>query len=425
MELIVKYKVKKMVDTEIKEALSTLLKLADSHGVKSEQTARKVYSLLSLQLHPDRIDRIKKTHFKNASEKEAALINMTELFQELSNAEQSIKDLAEYKKGNLSDWAAEYGVTIDTLNENAKAKDSTERPEHLISTLISVAGRGKLDTVNRLLNTPGVVEHADADDNAALKWAASNGHLDVVKRLLEIKEVKNNAAVALKRAVAGSLDVVNCLLDIPEVNENAAAGKNTALRWAVECSKVDIVKRLLEIEVVKNNAAADFDLVKNVIEYSNVEIINSVLAIVSPDVKNNALEYLREKILGLKILSQDNTSQGIFLKKLLQIDLVNEIIISKLGSGKSDRKEGKELLEAKLNDDPQPNMETLESLREVLSNRMKKCPWKKYKWGRSKTYSLLKKVEELQSSESQDAPKAKKTGIKMFSRLGMKSKKSP
>jgi ankyrin repeat protein len=113
-----------------------------------------------------------------------------------------------------------------------------------------------------------------AQSNLALRYAARNGYLSIVDRLLQIPKVlefENNVfGIFYKRylnfktlhvdlnslegaATNGHINIVNRLLQIPGVFKNASASNNYALRKAAKHGHEAVVKRLLEIPGVKKH----------------------------------------------------------------------------------------------------------------------------------------------------------------------------
>ncbi|KAH0559934.1 hypothetical protein GP486_003549 [Trichoglossum hirsutum] len=126
------------------------------------------------------------------------------------------------------------------------------------------AGNGHEVVVQLLLERYGV--HPDSRDRmgwTALSWAAQNGHIKVVNRLLTAKADVNAAAgagggrTALQAAAGGGhLEVVNRLL-AANVDVNAAAAGNKgriALQAAAEGGHLDVVDRLLDADADVNAA---------------------------------------------------------------------------------------------------------------------------------------------------------------------------
>ena len=79
--------------------------------------------------------------------------------------------------------------------------------------------------------------------DSGLKWASYNGHIGVVKTLLENgADVHANNNYALKWASRnGHVEVVKTLL---ENGANVRANNNYALRWASENGHVEVVNLL-------------------------------------------------------------------------------------------------------------------------------------------------------------------------------------
>jgi surface antigen len=107
------------------------------------------------------------------------------------------------------------------------------------------AENGHLAVVERLLQDRRV--DPSAGDNYAVRLAAQNGHLAVVQRLLQDERVDpsacNNYAVRLA-AMNGHLVVVDRLLQDERVDPSA--GDNHAVEWAARYGHLAVVDRLLE-----------------------------------------------------------------------------------------------------------------------------------------------------------------------------------
>ena len=108
------------------------------------------------------------------------------------------------------------------------------------------------------------VNAADRIGNTALAWAALRGQEEVVKLLLEQKDINPNEAGTgdgqtplLWAAESGHEGVVKILLEREDVNPNLADTEygRTALSWAAEERHEEIVKMLLEREDVNPNLA--------------------------------------------------------------------------------------------------------------------------------------------------------------------------
>ena len=148
-----------------------------------------------------------------------------------------------------------------TIFEEGHDFTLTERNDYQNwNALIVAATKGYLNLVNRLLEISEVRKNAAVEYNLALIMAAMNGQLEVVNRLLEIDAVMANAAAEDNEtlewvAMYGDLKVVNRLLKINEVRANTAVDDNQALRMAAFHGHLEVVNRLLEINEVSANAA--------------------------------------------------------------------------------------------------------------------------------------------------------------------------
>ena len=108
--------------------------------------------------------------------------------------------------------------------------------------LIKAIDEGDIVTLRRLIEN-GVDIHAN--DAYALRWAAQNGHFDVVKLLLDNgADIHAFCDYALGRAAEnGHFDVMKLLLDN---DADIHAGDNLALRSAAQNGHFDVVKLLLD-----------------------------------------------------------------------------------------------------------------------------------------------------------------------------------
>lgn len=106
------------------------------------------------------------------------------------------------------------------------------------------ASNGHLEIVKLLVTCPGVT--AAADSNYALRWASSNGHTEVVQFLLGCTGVDPAAESndAIQRACSnGNVDIVKILLRHPAVDPTA--NNNNALFEAASHGHYEVVKALL------------------------------------------------------------------------------------------------------------------------------------------------------------------------------------
>ncbi len=145
------------------------------------------------------------------------------------------------------------------------------------------AWKGHLDVVNRLLEDSNV--DPSANDNAAIRSAAENGHLGVVNRLLEHGVDPSAGERALIEAAGnGHLGVVNRLLDD---GVDPSANVNAAIRLAAWKGHLDVVNRLLEDSNV-DPSANDNAAIRSAAENGHLGVVNRLLDHgVDPSVNDN------------------------------------------------------------------------------------------------------------------------------------------
>ena len=134
-------------------------------------------------------------------------------------------------------------------------KENKENIDKMNKALIEASLNGHLDVVNRLLDCKEIEVNAQSYIGwTALFWASQNGHLDVVNRLLYYNKIQVNLQnkygdTALMQASAnGHLNVVNRLLDCKQIDTNLQDkyGK-TALDHASRVNgNLSVVNRLTE-----------------------------------------------------------------------------------------------------------------------------------------------------------------------------------
>ncbi len=144
----------------------------------------------------------------------------------------------------------------------ALLKKHNKVAEVVYAALRWAAKNGHQEVVKELLTYDAVKDNTTADDNEALYLAAEYGHLEVVKELLTYDAIKNNIAAddndALRWAAKnGHLEVVNELLTYDAVKDNIIARSNGALRLAAKNGHLEIVKILLTYDAVIDNIIAN------------------------------------------------------------------------------------------------------------------------------------------------------------------------
>jgi len=130
-------------------------------------------------------------------------------------------------------------------------------PSHNDNYAIQLASRnGHLEVVKLLLQDPRV--DPSADDNYAIELAFRKGHLEVVKLLLQDPRVDPSADdnYAIQQASKnGLLEVVKLLLQDPRVNPSA--NNNYAIRNALMYAHFEVIKLLLQAPRVRNSLTED------------------------------------------------------------------------------------------------------------------------------------------------------------------------
>jgi len=144
----------------------------------------------------------------------------------------------------------DYGPWIRevTLPENEEVYENPGTPVKYKAHRVILGERKKWsdpDVFKEILKEEGV--DPSADDNYAIRWAAQNGHLEVVKLLLKDKRVDpgavDNAAIQWASR-DGHLEIVKLLLEDKRVDPGA--DDNLAIQWAAEKGHLEVVKILLK-----------------------------------------------------------------------------------------------------------------------------------------------------------------------------------
>jgi ankyrin repeat protein len=119
--------------------------------------------------------------------------------------------------------------------------------------LIAAAKSGDVAVVTRLLAKGGDPDRADPGDPAALNWAAYNGHLAVVRLLVQHHaNVDNHANKAgwsplMNAAARGFADIAAYLIaHRADINAHSGDGGYTPLMYAARKSHLDVVKLLID-----------------------------------------------------------------------------------------------------------------------------------------------------------------------------------
>ncbi|KAI1847679.1 hypothetical protein JX265_013939 [Neoarthrinium moseri] len=147
------------------------------------------------------------------------------------------------------------GIISAVLNErNKDARDSVGR-----TPLSWAAENGHIEVVKLLLETEQVeVDSKDNGGQTPLSWAAENGHIEVAKLLLKTEQVdvdskSNYGRTPLSLAAwNGRVEVVKLLLETEQVEVDSKDNYGrTPLSWAAWNGHIEVVKLLLETEQVE------------------------------------------------------------------------------------------------------------------------------------------------------------------------------
>ncbi|MDD4082043.1 MAG: ankyrin repeat domain-containing protein [Sphaerochaetaceae bacterium] len=197
----------------------------------------------------------------------------------------------------------DYGPWIRkvTLPEDARVYKNPGKPRKWKADRIILGEREEinLEVIKRLID-----EGADpkVDDSYALRWAAENGYLDIVKILLPLSDAsaRDNEALVIA-ARYGHLEIVKLLIpfSIP------GSQNNEALRIAAKYGHYEIVKSLLPFS---NSKMDNGKALQGAARYSHLEIVKLLLPVseINNDITNYCRQYCEnQEILDLIISSKN------------------------------------------------------------------------------------------------------------------------
>lgn len=187
------------------------------------------------------------------------------------------------------------------------------------------AKNGNPIIIKELLKIKSVRDNAAANSNTALYLASERGDLPMVQELLAIPVVRDNDAThILYEALVnggrhGCLDVAYELYQIPKIKSEASSNillRKEMLRVAVIFGHLPLVQKLLATEAIKNIAVqTSEDLVTLAINSGKILVLRELLKI--EEIKNNtALDHslvLREAIKG---------GNSLMVKELLAMPII-------------------------------------------------------------------------------------------------------
>lgn len=140
----------------------------------------------------------------------------------------------------------------DERKDGSKKRKNEDTRETVSRRLFEAAGKGELEEVKTLLQHPLVDPSFVGEEvwfglpRTVLREAAANGHVEVVRALLEDGRANPAAheSVALTRAaLRGHAEVVSLLLK--DQRADPTAEDNATVRWAAESGRTEVVRLLL------------------------------------------------------------------------------------------------------------------------------------------------------------------------------------
>ena len=212
-------------------------------AVKNNNAAR-VQELLAQGVNINAKDKKGNSALKLASENGNLEIVKLLLPHDLEGMRKNTESYVSLLPKELTEEVRKYGYNIDV---NAKNNSGA-------TALMEASYKGHLEVIKRLLDVPDIDVNAKDDDAGftALIWAAQQGHLNVVNLLLEKgadanRKNKWGLTALMWASTEGRTDIVKRLLMVPGIDVNAKDNSGqTALAWAVQQGRTNIVKLLLE-----------------------------------------------------------------------------------------------------------------------------------------------------------------------------------
>jgi hypothetical protein len=161
-------------------------------------------------------------------------------------------------------------------NNNNNNNSNAFKQENMLSTIVSYLTNKEIYqstlTLNRVFYTVSWAQLDKTVDNQwAIRRACAKGHVDLVRQLLQCKEVDpsvNNSSALVWACSSGNLDIVQLLLSSNKVRVNDQ--DNAPLIAAAMRGRNNIVKLLLSYERVDINAQENSALL-NAIECKHID----------------------------------------------------------------------------------------------------------------------------------------------------------
>jgi len=189
--------------------------------------------------------------------------------------------------------------------------DESEYANNLLNDLMPKIRNG--NCVNRA--------HTKYDDRSALMLASQLGLVDIIKELLEYKDIKVNVTTEFDKSALmlaaeyGQLESVKILLKCQDINTNQCTKHGwTALVFAADTGHIEIVKELLpHTDLQKCGQIA--------LEYATLENYFEIVELLLKEFKQLQINKLR----ALKI-SRTSTDTNVKITNLLLQEVVNDFL---------------------------------------------------------------------------------------------------
>lgn len=242
----------------------------------------------------------------------AAIAGNLEIFKELIQKGADITETDSYNKSTPLIEAARYGRT-EILHELLSFPQITQYEKN--RGLRIAAANGDVKAVEALLKAYDNIDHINDRKETILMQAATNGHLDVVKKLLETERTANyinskdfiDQSALFKAVENGHTLVVKELLEIPNIEIDASYHNIAAQK-----GHLDILKQLLEVQ---NNKSIITLCLESAITHNHLAIVKELL--LNPNNINKITERKQSKLAIRGLLDAAQKGRKEIVKELL------------------------------------------------------------------------------------------------------------
>ena len=189
------------------------------------------------------------------------MLSATNFIQTLNAWNAPIGVLNAIKEFNKVCWVTDYESWFPDVAENVDHThnhfkminfDINQRGGPKVATLLQYASNlGRVDAVDALLDADADPNVCDQEDNCPLMDASENGHVQIVRKLLDKKaDINKKPGISDRTALFyactfGKEDVVDVLLNA-DADPNVCGGDNSPLIIASKKGHVQIVRKLLD-----------------------------------------------------------------------------------------------------------------------------------------------------------------------------------